>query len=56
MKNVVIFIQTKEVALENKVGQQKSTCIDCGSKKSTFFKRVKNKKVFTNYKNNEYLL
>ena len=34
----------KGVALENKIGQQKSTCVDCDSKKSTFFKRVKNKK------------
>ena len=24
------------VALENKIGQQKSTCVDCDSKKSTF--------------------
>ena len=34
----------KGVALENKIGQQKSTCIDCDSKKSTFLKRIKSKK------------
>ena len=34
----------KGVALENKVGQQKSTCVDCDFKKATFLKRVKNKK------------
>ena len=34
----------KEVALENKIGQQKLTCVDCDSKKSTFSKRIKNKK------------
>ena len=33
----------KGVALENKIGQQNSTCVDCDSKKSTFLKRVKNK-------------
>ena len=26
----------KGVALENKIGQQKLTCVDCDSKKSTF--------------------
>ena len=36
----------KGVALENKIGQQKSTCIDCDSKKSTFLKRIKTKKQF----------
>ena len=34
----------KGVALENKIGQQKCVCVDCESKKSTFLKRVKNKK------------
>ena len=34
----------KGVALENKIGQQKSTYIDCDSKKSPFLKRVKNEK------------
>ena len=34
----------KGVALENKVGKQNSTCVDCDSKKSTFLKQVKNKK------------
>ena len=39
----------KGVALENKIGQQKSTCVDCGSGKSTFLKPIKpikNKKQF----------
>ena len=31
----------KEVALENKIGQQKSTCVDCSSKESTFLKPIK---------------
>ena len=35
---------TKGVALKNKIGQQKSTCVDCDSKKSTFLKPIKNKK------------
>ena len=26
----------KGKALENKIGQQKSICVECGSKKSTF--------------------
>ena len=37
----------KGVALENKIGQEKSTCIDCDSKKLTFLKPrkpIKNKK------------
>ena len=34
----------KGVASENKIGQQKSMCVACDSKKSTFLKRVKNKK------------
>ena len=37
----------RAVALENKIGQQKSTCADCDSKKSTFskpIKLIKNKK------------
>ena len=34
----------KGVPLENKIGQQKSTCVDCDSKKSTFLKQGKNKK------------
>ena len=29
------------VALENKIGQQKLMCCDCGSKKSTFLKPIK---------------
>ena len=31
----------KGVRLENKIGQQKSTCVDCGSRKSTFLKPIK---------------
>ena len=31
----------KGVALESEIGQQKSTCVDCGSRKSTFLKPVK---------------
>ena len=31
----------KGVALENKIGQQKSMCVDCGSRKSTFLKPIK---------------
>ena len=31
----------KGVALENKIGQQKSICVDCDSKKSTFLKPIK---------------
>ena len=34
----------KRSTLENKIGQQKSTCVDCDSKKSTFLKQGKNKK------------
>ena len=34
----------KGVVSENKIGQQKSMCVACDSKKSTFLKRVKNKK------------
>ena len=34
----------KGVALENKIGQEKSTCVHCDSKKSSFSKRIKNKK------------
>ena len=37
----------KGIALENKIGQQKSRCVDCGPKNSTFLKRVKNKKQFS---------
>ena len=37
----------KGVALENKLAQQKSTCVDCDFKKSTFLKQVKNKKQFS---------
>ena len=39
----------KGVRLENKIGQPKSTCVDCGSRKSTFLKPIKpikNKKWF----------
>ena len=32
------------LALENKIGQQKSIYTDCESKKPTFLKQVKNKK------------
>ena len=39
------------VALENKIGPQKSTCVDYDSKKSTFLKRVKNKKQFHKLQN-----
>ena len=39
----------KVVALENKIGQQNSSCVGCDSKISIFLKRVKTKKkVFTN--------
>ena len=31
----------KGVALESEIGQQKSTCFDCGSRKSTFLKPIK---------------
>ena len=31
----------KGVALESEIGQQKSTCVDCGSRKSTFLKPIK---------------
>ena len=34
----------KGVALETKIGQEKSTCIDCDSKKLTFSKPIKRKK------------
>ena len=34
----------KGLALKNKIVQQKSTCVDCGSKKSTFLKRLKHQK------------
>ena len=34
----------KGVALENEIEQQKSTCVDYDSKKSTFFNKIKNKK------------
>ena len=34
----------KLIALENKIGQEKSTCVNCDSKKSTFIKPVKNRK------------
>ena len=34
----------KGVALEIKIGQQKSICVDCDFKKSTFLKGIKNKK------------
>ena len=45
------------VVLENKIRQQKSTCVDCDSKKSTFLKQVKNKKiVFTNYKTCKFIV
>ena len=41
----------KGVTLENKIGQQKSTCIDCDSKKSTFLKKI----AFTNYKTCQFI-
>ena len=31
----------KEVELKNKIGQQKSTCVVCDSKKSTFLESIK---------------
>ena len=34
-KNKTDNRKTKGVALEKKIGQQKSTCVDCDSKKST---------------------
>ena len=34
----------KGLALKNKIVQQNSTCVDCGSKKSTFLKRLKHQK------------
>ena len=34
----------KEVALENTIGQEKSTCVKCDSKKSTFSKQIKKQK------------
>ena len=34
----------KVVALENKIGQQNSSCVGCDSKISIFLKRVKTKK------------
>ena len=44
----------KVVALENKIGQQNSSCVGCDSKISIFLKRVKTKKkVFTNQKSME---
>ena len=46
----------KGVALENKIGQKKSTCGDCDSKKSTFLKRVNNKKWFSQITKRGYLL
>ena len=30
----------KGKALENEIGQQKSTCVKCGSKKSVFVKKI----------------
>ena len=41
----------KGVTLENKIGQQKSTCVDCDSKKSIFLKKV----AFTNYKTCKFI-
>ena len=46
----------KGVALENKTGKQKSTCVDCDSKNLTFLKRVKNKKQFLQVTKYAYLL
>ena len=37
---------TKAVALDNEIGQQKSASVHCDSKKSTLLKRVKHKKWF----------
>ena len=42
----------KGIALEEKIGQQKSTCVDCNSRKTTFLKAVKPKKT----KNSFYIL
>ena len=50
----------KGVALENKIGQQKSICVDCDSGKSTFLKSIKpiknEKIVFTSYKTCKYIV
>ena len=46
----------KGVALENKIGQQKSVCADCNSKKSTSLKQVKNEKQFLQVTKHAYLL
>ena len=49
-KKKIVFVwgvekkNIKGVPLENKIGQQKSICVDCDSKKSTFLKQGKNKK------------
>ena len=36
--------EIKGVEIENKIGQQKSTCVVCDSKKLTFKKPITNKK------------
>ena len=46
---------TTGVKLENKIGQQKTTCANCGSRKSTFLKPIK-KNVFTNYKTCKFIV
>ena len=50
----------KGVALENKIGQQKSTCVDCGFRKSTFLNAIKpikrQKIVFTDYKTCKFVV
>ena len=41
----------KGVALQNKIGQQKSACVDCDSKRPTFLKRMKTKNTFYKLQN-----
>ena len=36
--------EIKGVEMENKIGRQKSTCVVCDSKKSTFLKPIKTNK------------
>ena len=47
---------TKAVALDTKIGQQKSASVHCDSKKSTLLKRVKHKKWFLQIKKHANLL
>ena len=62
IKKKIVIVQgvggknIKGVALENKIWQQKSTCVDCNFKKSTFLKQTKNKKQFLQITRHAYLL